>query len=177
MTTRHIHLIGPRACGKTSLGRLLAERLGLQFLDMDKVIEQDIACSIAGYVERHGWEGFRAKETEVLRSICARQPLVNATGGGVVLAEENRELLTSSGTTIYLETGVRTLLDRLGNDPLPGQRPALTDLSAEEEMRQTLRLRGPLYRECADIVLDAADSLEALLQKALDELSTRDKQG
>ncbi len=172
---RHIYLVGPRASGKSTLGRLLAERLAMPFIDMDKVIEEHVGSSIADYVRTNGWEAFRAMETGVLQQICVLDPRVVATGGGVVLAADNRQLMTTCGVVLFLRADAEVLLERLRQEPLPGQRPALTGLPAEEEMRQTLAQRAPLYAACAHAVLDAALEPDALLEQALAALrSIRD---
>ncbi len=163
----HIYLVGPRASGKSTLGKRLAERLAMPFIDMDKVIEEQVGTSIADYVRTHGWEAFRAMETGVLQQICSLEPRVVATGGGVVLAADNRQLMTTFGVVLYLRADAEVLLERLRREPLPGQRPALTGLSAEEEMRKTLTQREPLYTACAQAVLDASLDQDALLEQAL----------
>lgn len=169
----HVFLTGPRASGKSTLGTLLAERLQLSCIDMDLLIQQRIGTSIAAFVHDKGWEAFRTVESDVLAELCAQPGQIIATGGGIVLAQENRELLNTCGFTLYLQAGVATLLDRLQQAPMEAQRPALSSLPQETELEKTLQDREPLYLACADAVLDASAPLQQLLQQALDALQTR----
>ncbi len=169
----HLFLTGPRASGKTTLAALLARELCMSCCDMDQRIVQTAGVSIAAMVQNNGWQAFRALETRTLRELCAEAPQVVATGGGVVLAAENRRLLKATGFTIYLQAAADTLLARLKQEPLDEQRPPLSDLSLKRELETTLQEREPLYRACADVVLDAAAPLELLLEQALTAVKTR----
>lgn len=151
-TTKNIFLIGPRACGKTSIGRALANRLGVEFVDTDHELAASVGMEIADYVEQNGWDGFRDKETETLRRVADQSVRVVGCGGGIVLREANRALL-KEGVTLYLKTAPEVLADRLMQDPNEAQRPSLTGKSIVDEIREVLAERAPLYEECADIVL------------------------
>jgi len=153
---RNIFLIGPRACGKTSVGRALAERLGVDFVDTDHVLVKNVAMEISEYVEQNGWDGFRDKETETLERVAGEGVRVVGCGGGIVLREANRDIL-KSGLTIYLNTAPEVLAERLMKDPNEAQRPSLTGKSIVDEIREILAERAPLYEGCADIVLPEAD--------------------
>lgn len=166
----HVFLVGPRASGKSTLGGVLAQRLNLPFTDMDKVIEESLGTSIADYVQARGWEAFRTAESNVLVKLCSEPRRVVATGGGVVLKEQNRMRMRDSGTVLYLRADANILFERLQKDPMIEQRPALSALPLSGEIETTLKERGPLYNECADAVLDASAPLEALLLQALDAL-------
>ena len=171
LENRNIFFIGPRACGKTSLGGIVAERLGAVFVDMDALLVDRAGRSIALFVEKYGWDAFRGLEHEVLIEICAKSGQVVATGGGVVLLPENRDLLQKSGSVFYLKAGVPALLSRLMADPLEDQRPALTDKSLEAEISEVLRERGPLYQGCADVVIDAQAGLEDMADAVIKALA------
>lgn len=162
---RHVFLIGGRASGKTTLGRLLAERLGAEFADTDERVVQALGMSIADYVSREGWEAFRDRETEALEAVCAEPPLVVACGGGLVLRPRNRELLRT-GLTIYLHAPAGVLAARLAADPNEAQRPSLTGKGLLEEIGEVLAAREPLYREAACVVLDADAEPGELLTRA-----------
>ena len=166
-----LFLIGPRASGKTSLGALLSQRLMRPFVDADAVAVARAGESIADLVEREGWPAFRKLEREVLREICRGGDLVAATGGGVVLDPDNRRLLKESGVVVLLWAEPEVLLQRLARQRLAEQRPALTELPWEEEMRRTLEERRPLYLECAHLTLDATQPLEVLANGAVDRLA------
>lgn len=102
MAESNIYLIGPRSCGKTSVGRVLAKRLGRRFADTDHIIVQATGMEIADYVGQNDWESFREKESEALQEVASDGGLVVGCGGGVVLREENRSLL-AEGVTLYLQ--------------------------------------------------------------------------
>lgn len=162
---RTIFLIGPRACGKTSVGRGLAERLGLDFVDTDHRLVAEVGMEIADYVEAVGWDGFRDKESEVLRAVAAEEPCVVGCGGGIVLREVNRDVLRT-GVTLYLKADPEELARRLMCDPNEAQRPSLTGKSIVDEVRDVLSERAPLYEGCADVIL-TGESLEMVVEAAV----------
>ncbi len=168
-------LVGPRASGKTSLGKLLSEKLGVPFMDTDALVVSRAGEEIADLVAREGWPVFRALESEVLESVCRETSAVIATGGGMVVASENRQRMRENGTVFYLKASPATLVARLDKNPLPGQRPALTDKSPEEEMREVLSEREPLYLECADLVVSSEFSLEQMADSVTAFLTSQSK--
>lgn len=153
---RNIFLIGPRACGKTSVGRKLAEELGLEFVDTDHALVASVGMEIADYVDQNGWDAFRDREAETLEQVADEGIRVVGCGGGIVLREENREVL-KSGLVLYLKTDPEELARRLMNDPNEAQRPSLTGKSIVEEVREVLAGRAPLYEGCADIILSQGE--------------------
>ncbi|MBU1003782.1 MAG: shikimate kinase AroL [Proteobacteria bacterium] len=164
-----VFFVGLRASGKTSLGRLAAERLGLPFADTDQLVVQKAGRSIAEIVEAQGWDEFRRLETEVLREVAGR-PLVVATGGGIVLAEENRDLLRQGGPVFYLLATTLLVVGRLTRDMDPASRPPLTELPLTEEMGQLREERDPLYMEIARFVLHAEEPLEELVAEVQEKM-------
>ncbi len=165
----NVYLIGPRASGKTSLGRLLAERLGRPFADLDEEFRRTRGESIAALVAREGWERFREIERDILAETGKTQGRVVATGGGVVLLPENRKVL-AKGLVIYLQTDPARLAERLTADFNPEQRPSLTGLELFEEIRTTLAEREPLYLAAAQVVLPEGP-LEEMAERAAKALS------
>jgi len=161
----NIFLIGPRACGKTSAGRLLAERLGREFIDTDHAFVAAAGMEIGDYVERNGWDAFRDREAEIFAREAAPGGRVIGCGGGIILREENREIL-KTGTTIYLKVEPEELARRLMNDPGEAQRPSLTGKSLVDEVRDVLTGRRSLYEGCADIVV-MGESLEDVVEQAV----------
>lgn len=151
-----LFLIGARGSGKTTVGRALAEKLGWELIDLDDLIVRRARKSVREIVESEGWDKFRDLESEALRSAVGEDsPRVVATGGGAILREENRAFMRENGIVVWLKASPRVLLARLTANPLGEQRPALTDLALEEEIRDILRVREPLYAECADRAANA----------------------
>lgn len=174
---KHIFLVGLRASGKSTLGKRLAQSLALPYIDMDAALEERVGGSISSYVRSMGWETFRTQESELLQEVCTFEPHVVATGGGVVLSPENRATLCDAGLVLYLEANADTLAKRLSKDPLPGQRPPLSALPLEEELKKTLVERKPFYEDCAHITLDATLPLETLEQSALQAIEQGKQHG
>lgn len=152
----HLILIGYRGTGKTTVGRLLAGRLGVPFVDADACLEAKYGRSIKEVFDTEGEPAFRDKESAVLRELCQRPASVIATGGGVIQREENRRLLAESGFVVWLTADVSTIAERIQADPTTSaRRPNLT-VGGLAEIEQLLRAREPLYRACADLEIDAA---------------------
>jgi shikimate kinase len=151
-----VFLIGPRGSGKSTVARLLARELGWEWLDADEELEKRYGRSIRAIFAAEGETGFRDKETVVLAELCRLSRHVIATGGGVVLRAGNREQLRASGRVVWLTADVETLWQRLQGDASTAERrPALT-VGGREEIEEVLRSRDPLYRHCADLVIDTA---------------------
>jgi shikimate kinase len=174
-TTDHaaLLLIGYRCTGKTTVARLLAERLGWDWADADAYLEAKHGQSIRTIFAEEGEAGFRDKEAAVLAELCGRTRLVLATGGGVVLRPENRERLKQAGPVIWLTADPQTILARMENDASTAERrPALTASGGLQEIEELLRLREPLYRECASLTVDttsrtAAEVVETILAQLI----------
>jgi shikimate kinase len=157
-----LFLIGYRGTGKTTVAQIVAERLGWQWLDTDVEIERQSARAIAQIFAESGEVLFRDWETRVLEEATARQQTVIALGGGIVLAERNRGLLRRGGRTVWLTARPETLWKRIAQDATTaGRRPNLTAGGGLGEIEQILADRLPLYRECADWVVDTEDKSPA----------------
>ena len=165
-----IFMIGARGAGKTTVGSALAQALGFKFVDTDSYLLQTSNLSVAEIVEREGWEGFRRRETQALESTSAPQTVV-ATGGGIVLAAENRAFMRRTGTVIYLRSPAATLAQRLEESPLEDQRPTLTGKPITEEMLEVLNERENLYQEAAHIVIDGTRDPASIVDAILDALA------
>ena len=147
----NIVLIGMRGCGKTTVGRLLAEQIGKQFVEMDKLIEQRAGLSIPEIVDRYGWEIFRDLEEEITRDVAILDNIVNATGGGVVTKRQNIRELKKKGKLVWLKASTDTLLGRIFDDQA---RPSLTGKPQREDMEAVFVERRPTYERVADIIID-----------------------
>ena len=167
-----IFMVGARGAGKTTVGKALAQALGYRFIDTDLFMQQTSQLSVAEVVAREGWEGFRQRESIALQAVTAPKTVV-ATGGGAVLALENRTFMRKHGQVIYLCASAYVLAERLAEDPEDAQRPSLTGKPIVEEMQDVLASREALYQEVAHYVLDATqppqDVVEQILQLLIDE--------
>jgi len=142
-----IFLVGARASGKTTMGRLLAEKLHYSFIDTDVYLYETTKQTVAEIVEKEGWEGFRKQESQVLKDVT--QPCrVIATGGGMILADQNRLHMQKRGIVFFLSAPANILAERLMKDPNIAQRPSLTGLSIADEMEKVLEDRHHLYMDC-----------------------------
>jgi shikimate kinase len=149
-----IFLVGYRATGKSTVARLLAERLGWAWVDADEVLERRHGRTIRQIFAEEGEAGFRDKEAAIVEALCRGQRLVVATGGGVVLRPENRQRLRAAGRVVWLTADAQTIWERLQRDPTTGERrPALT-VGGLAEVEELLRVREPHYRECAEVTVD-----------------------
>lgn len=144
-----IFLIGPMGVGKSTIGRHLADLLRKDFLDSDHEIERRTGASISLIFEIEGEAGFRRRESMVLEELTQREGIVLATGGGVVLAESNRQTLKGRGTVVYLEAPIDTLVARTRRDR---DRPLLRAGERRARFEEIMRVREPLYRASADII-------------------------
>lgn len=157
-----IFLVGSRGCGKTTVGLELARVCQSQFVDTDRWLQDNAGQTIAEIVEKEGWESFRARETATLEAVTAPDTIV-ATGGGIILAEHNRQFMREKGIVIYLCAPVSTLVARLEAFPEEGQRPALTAKPLSEEVSEVLAERDALYRGAAHHIVDASASPEQVV--------------
>jgi shikimate kinase len=145
-------LVGLPGCGKSTIGRQLARRLALDFIDSDAEIEKRLGMSIRQYFELHGEAAFREVEQAVLEQICtAPASCVLATGGGIVLRQVNRQILKERARVVYLHASVSDLWRRLRNDT---KRPLLQGDDAQARLKALAREREPLYRDVAEFVVE-----------------------
>ena len=144
-------LIGPMGAGKTCIGRRLAERFTLDFVDADQAIVDAAGASIPTIFEHSGEAGFRQLERQVLQTVLAGRNQLVSTGGGAVLDPGNREAIARHGFVVYLRVSVAAQLERLERDRT---RPLLQRPDREQVLQQMAALRDPLYRALADLTLD-----------------------
>ena len=148
---RNIYLIGPMGTGKTAVGKQLARILGIPFIDSDAEIERLAGVDIPYIFEQEGEAGFRQREREALVALCQREPIVLATGGGAILAPDNRKLLHDTGVVLFLQTSLAQQLQRVGKGR---GRPLLKGVDMPRRLAELRQARDPLYREIADITLN-----------------------
>ena len=176
---KKLFLLGLRASGKSTLGRYIASRHNLDFVDTDELCQRAAGMSIADLVAAQGWTAFRELESSVLRELLessgdAVKPLVVATGGGIVLDDKNRQLIKNAGFGIYLEAGADLLHARLTANPASGHRPPLSDSPLLEEIHKNLAEREALYRECAQLTVPAGLGIEQLAGRIVEAANLQD---
>jgi len=143
-------LVGLPGSGKSTVGRQVARRLGLNFTDSDHVIEQRIGCSIRSFFEREGEDAFRDIEEQVIAKLCEGEGVI-ATGGGSVLREANRTRLREAGHVFYLRSTPEDVFRRVKHDK---GRPLLQVDDPMKKLRDLYAQRDPLYRETAHFVIE-----------------------
>jgi shikimate kinase len=150
-SSKNIFLIGLMGAGKSTVGKVLAKKLGRRFLDADHVIEERCGVKIPVIFEMEGEEGFRKREAQTIRDITAEVDIILATGGGAVLLPENRKALSERGTVIYLHANPIELWHRTrGGDG----RPLLKNGDPKKILEDLYTIRDPFYREIADHVIE-----------------------
>jgi len=147
----NIFLVGPMGVGKTTIGRVLADKLGLEFFDSDREIEAATGADIPWIFDMEGESGFRVRETKMIEELTAKNGIVLATGGGSILADHNRRCLEGRGTVVYLRASIVQQVERTSRDK---SRPLLQTPDPEQKIRQIMELREPLYLEIAQVVVD-----------------------
>ena len=149
-----IFLVGMMGVGKTTVGRQLAAALGRAFIDLDHAIEARCGVRVATIFDIEGEAGFRRRETATLDEYSRQPGLVLATGGGAVLAETNRRMLTERGCVVYLRASADELYRRVARDR---NRPLLRTADPRQRIIDLLAQREPIYESVADVTLDTAD--------------------
>jgi len=150
----HIYLTGYRGSGKTSVGKLLSQILSLPVIDLDDHIEAAARMSIREIFETESEAGFRDRESQSLRIVAAQSPSIVSLGGGAILREENRRLITSTGFCVWLKVDVDTVIERLQLDAITAERrPALTTLPQRDEIASMLATREPIYASVSQVAI------------------------
>lgn len=168
-------LIGYRAAGKSTVGKMLAARLNVDFRDTDAMIEESMDMPVKEIVALYGWEYFRSKERDIIQSLVKKEDCVIATGGGVVLFRENVDLLKQNvdllkraSVIVWLNAPLRDIVERLKQDAQnEATRPPFTSGNVVQETIDTMRKRLPLYERSADYVVD---TLKKTLEQITEEI-------
>ncbi len=153
----NVFLIGPMGAGKSTIGRLLARELGLDYYDSDQEIEKRTGAPIALIFDVEGEPGFRKREVAIIRELTALNGILLSTGGGAVCDPRNRKNLASRGTVVYLRASVEQQLERTRFDRT---RPLLQQDNVEEVLQRLIAERDPYYQEIADVIVET-DSRKA----------------
>ena len=164
-----IILVGMMGAGKTTIGKLLSNKLSYDFFDLDRIIEQKSGVKINTIFEIEGEIGFREREYHVLSDSIEREKAVISTGGGIVTNKRSKMLLLKNhALIIYLKANIQTLFNRLKND---NARPILNNIDNKEQMiERILEEREPIYMDLADMVVDTThmksiDVVKLILKK------------
>ena len=176
-----VTLIGYRGCGKTVVGRQLAQRLGWSFIDTDQTIEEQAGRTIREIFETDGEMAFRRMEADLLDDALAHQRCVISAGGGAVLARRNRKAIRSNGVCVWLTAPAEELQRRIEADTRSAaQRPELTNRPGLQEVEAVLQARLPVYEATAEhVVSTAGRSIEQVVDAVLETLgvATRTTEG
>lgn len=164
---RSIFLIGMMGAGKTTIGRLLAQALGYEFVDTDRELEARSGVLIATIFSIEGEDGFRRREAALLDELSQRRGIVLATGGGAVLSAETRQRLKERGLVVYLRATGDEIHRRTRNDR---SRPLLQTADPRRRIDELLQQRQPLYEEAAHVVLQSAAANPKRLVRRMLEL-------
>ena len=147
----NIFIVGPMGSGKTTVGKIVANELFLDFHDTDATIEDKTGVTIDWIFDIEGEEGFRKRETLVLKDLVASNSIVLATGGGIVIEAENRELLASRGTVFYLHTSLETQINRTSKDK---DRPLLKGQDQAQVLADLQESRQVFYEDVSDHIIN-----------------------
>jgi shikimate kinase len=143
-------LVGPMGAGKTTIGKMLAKALKFEFYDSDREIVEKSGADIPWIFDVEGEQGFRYRETLMLKDLCKKDAIVLATGGGAVLKEENREMVSQKGVVVYLKTSVERQYLRTSKDK---NRPLLQRDDPKKILFELFEIRNPIYESIADMIL------------------------
>jgi len=169
--SRSIFLIGPMGVGKSTIGRMLASQLDMPFFDSDREIEFVTGADIPWIFDVEGEQGFRAREARMIDTLTQRPGIILATGGGAILAPESRRNLHERGVVVYLRASIAQQFERTSKDKT---RPLLQTENPLARIKELIKIREPLYRETAHVVIDTSRrgprSVSAEIIKQLDAL-------
>lgn len=165
---RSIVLVGLMGSGKSTVGRRLAQRLGMRFVDADDEIERAADTSISDIFARFGEAHFRDGERRVIARLLAGKPMVLATGGGAFINDETRALILQGSLCIWLDADIPTLVERVGRR---SHRPLLRNRDAGEVLRELAAVRNPIYAEAHLRVSSASTPHDHTVRAILEALS------
>ncbi|HKI73899.1 MAG TPA: shikimate kinase AroK [Pseudomonadales bacterium] len=167
-SANNIFLVGPMGVGKTTIGKMLAKELSLEFIDSDQEIERRAGADVSWIFDVEGEQGFRDRESQVIDDLTNRSGVLLATGGGSVLRPMNRRILSTRGVVVFLDTSLDLQIKRTERDK---KRPLLQNVDKEEVLRKLKDERQPLYEEVCDFqVFVGEGSSRRIVMDILDKL-------
>ena len=165
----NIFVVGLMGSGKTTIGRILARKLGKTFIDSDHEIERRTGATIPWIFEIEGEQSFRRREADVIRDLTGQEGIVLATGGGAILNAESRAYLKQRGTVVYLRASVGSIMARTAHDK---NRPLLQTADPRRRLEELTEQREPFYQEVADVVIDTGrPNVQSMVQTILMQLA------
>ena len=160
-----IVLVGIMGAGKSTVGKILADRLGMRFIDADQEIERAAGCTITDFFEKYGEAEFRKGEERVISRILAGEPCVLATGGGAFMSEATRLLIKKIATSVWLRVSFEVLAKRLEKR---FDRPLLQTADPQQTLKALIKKRYPIYND-ADFIVDAEnDGVDITVSKVVE---------
>ena len=160
-----IVLVGIMGAGKSTVGKILADRLGMRFIDADQEIERAAGCTITDFFEKYGEVEFRKGEERVISRILAGEPCVLATGGGAFMSEATRLLIKKIATSVWLRVSFEVLAKRLEKR---SDRPLLQTTDPQQTLKALIKKRYPIYND-ADFIVDAEnDGVDITVSKVIE---------
>ena len=150
----NIFIVGPMGSGKSTVGKIISDEMFLNFFDTDEEIESRTGASIDWIFDLEGEEGFRKRESAILGDLAKMNSIVLSTGGGIILSDNNRDLLSARGTVFYLDTPIDIQLERTSKDK---DRPLLKDGDPRKILTDLHEKRESLYQSVADYVVETSD--------------------
>ncbi|MFL2568614.1 MAG: shikimate kinase [Gammaproteobacteria bacterium] len=153
MDLKNIFIVGAMGSGKSSVGRLFAQRCQKQFLDTDHEIENDSKLDIATIFEKYGEEEFRKKETKLLEDLSGLENHIIATGGGIILKQENIDIMKKMGLIVFLDIDLKTQIQRV---KYRKHRPLLKKTDLEKRLKILKSERDPIYNTISDYIIDVS---------------------
>ena len=153
MDFKNLFIIGSMGSGKTSVGKMLAKKNSLSFLDTDHEIIRSCGYSIPDIFEKFGEEHFRNLETEQLKKIDNLENHIISTGGGIILRNENKKLIKDLGIIIFLDINISSQLDRVKNRK---NRPLLNDKNLKDNLLSLKKIRDPIYKKISNYIIDVS---------------------
>ena len=150
----NIFIVGPMGSGKSTVGKIISDELFLSFFDTDAEIEDRTGASIDWIFDLEGENGFRKRESMILKEMVEKNSIVLSTGGGIILSEKNRDLLSSRGTVFYLETPINVQVERTSKDK---DRPLLKKGDPEAILKELHDSRHELYEDVSDHIVMTGD--------------------
>ncbi len=160
----NIFLVGPMGAGKSTIGRLLAESLNLEFIDSDNEIEVRTGADISWIFDVEGEAGFRKRESQVIDELTQKKGIVLSTGGGAIKEAVNRQYLSQRGIVVYLHTPVEKQYQRTCKDK---RRPLLQNDDPKATLERLMQERDPLYRETADFIVETSELTAKLVAQTI----------